>query len=167
MKKKLHPAVKISWRIGSYIGMIFLIFFFFMWGGLFIGALWGLLAGIGFIFGLLILWVIFIEIWVRLAYNRWFYEFTPDNLKIESGVIFKRYSNVPYERVQNVDIRRGIIARMFGFSAVNIQTAGYHYGGQGGFGSEGHIPAVDMQEAENIRDFLMKKISRKHSNSGL
>jgi membrane protein YdbS with pleckstrin-like domain len=107
-----------------------------------------------------------------MAYNRWFYEFTKDNLKIERGIIWKRYSNVPYERVQNVDIRRGIIARMLGFSSVMIQTAGYSGaapGWQMRFGrarynsamnTEGYIPAVDTEGAEKIRDFLMKRIGR-------
>ncbi|MCX6749687.1 MAG: PH domain-containing protein [Candidatus Pacearchaeota archaeon] len=165
--KKLHPGVKVSWRISAYIG--FIIFAFFL-----VVSIFAVLLAIGFGFYkilitfivLLILWIIFIEVWIQLSYDRWFYEFTPDNLKIESGVIFKRYSNVPYQRVQNVDIRRGIIARMLGFSAVNIQTAGYSAGGKG-FAAEGYIPAVDVKEAEKIRDFLMKKISKRSRLQGL
>jgi membrane protein YdbS with pleckstrin-like domain len=107
------------------------------------------------------------EVWVRMAYTRWFYEFTDTNLKQERGVIWKTYSNVPYERIQNVDIRRGIIARMLGFSSVMIQTAGYSAPARGrGISSEGYIPAVEVKEAERIRDFVMKKVSRK-SNQGL
>ena len=84
-------------------------------------------------------------------------------------MIWKTYSNVPYERVQNVDIRRGIIARIFGFSSVNIQTAGYSGYVRGGYayGSEGYIPALDMGEAERVRDFLMKRISKRHSHEGI
>ncbi len=154
MKKELHPAVKISWRIGAYISIIFLTFFF-------------LILDLKIFLFIIAVLIILIEIWIRLSYNRWFYEFTNDNLKIERGVILKRYSNVPYERVQNIDIRRGIIARMFGFSSVIIQTAGYSYGGARGFGSEGYIPAVSKEEAEKIRDFVMKKISKRGRSQGL
>ena len=169
MMKKLHPGVKVSWRISAYIGFIIFVFFLLI-------SVFAALLAIGFGFYkilttfiiILILWIIFVEVWIRLAYNRWFYEFTPDNLKIERGVIFKRYSNVPYERIQNVDIRRGIIARIFGFSSVMIQTAGYSGGGRGqGIGSEGYIPAVSKEEAEKIRDFVMKKISKKGRSQGL
>jgi len=39
-----------------------------------------------------------------MAYTRWLYEFAPTNFKKEMGIIWKRYSNVQYNRVQNVDI---------------------------------------------------------------
>jgi len=102
-----------------------------------------------------------------MAYNRWFYEFTGDQLRVERGIIWKRYSNVPYQRVQNVDITRGIVARICGFSSVNIQTAGYSAPANAhGRSPEGYIPAVATGEAEKIREFLMKKINKKNS-SGL
>jgi len=111
----------------------------------------------------LIVALICVEIYARLSYNNWEYEFTDMNLKLERGIIWKKYSNIPYERVQNVDIRRGIIARMLGFSTVDIQTAGASYSPRGGARSEGHIPAVGVKHAEEIREFVMHKISRKHS----
>ncbi len=107
------------------------------------------------------------EIYARLAYKNWKYEFTPTNLKIERGIIWKRYSNIPYERVQNVDIYRGILARILRFSSVMIQTAGYSvgYGRHGRVRPEGYLPAVGMEEAEKIRNFLIKKIVK--SKGGL
>jgi membrane protein YdbS with pleckstrin-like domain len=108
------------------------------------------------------------EIYAQMAYNRWFYSLSDNGLKLERGVIWKRYSNIPYERVQNVDIHRGILARMFGFSTVDIQTAGYHtYGGRGGQKSEGHIPAVGIEEAEKMRDFVTKRSSGKKTKGGV
>jgi membrane protein YdbS with pleckstrin-like domain len=120
-----------------------------------------LIYGLFFILSIIII----AEIYARMAYKRWFYEFTDSNLKLERGIIWKRYSNVPYERVQNVDIHRGILARMLGFSSVMIQTAGYSGAGRG-MHTEGYLPAVDIDAAEKIRDFLMKKIS-KRSSGGL
>ena len=105
------------------------------------------------------------EVYTRMAYNRWLYELSKDSLKLERGIIWKKYSNIPYQRVQNVDIHRGVIARMLGFSTVDIQTAGMHmsYGRYGGRArSEGHIPAVSIKEAEDMREFLMKKIGKRH-----
>ena len=101
------------------------------------------------------------------AYRNWKYEFTHDSLKIEKGVIIKKYKSIPYERIQNVDITRGILARIAGFSTIDIQTAGYSaYAAKGGVGqSEGHLPAVSIEGAEQIREFLMKRIT--HNKQGL
>lgn len=177
-KTKLHPGARWLFRVGMFFSLIFLSFFIAMftatfWIGIFAEGFAEGSVGLGtmFLIWISIVFILMIigEIWVRMAYNRWFYEFTDTNLKLERGVIWKRYSNVPYERVQNVDIHRGIIARMLGFSSLNIQTAGYSVtsGGHGGVGSEGYIPAINVEDAEKIRDFLMKKISKRHSQSGL
>jgi uncharacterized membrane protein YdbT with pleckstrin-like domain len=101
------------------------------------------------------------EIYSKLAYKNWKYELTSNELKLERGIIWKKYSTIPFERVQNIDIKRGILARIIGFSTLNIQTAGYHYTGNSGAISEGYIPAVSVEEAEKIRDFLVKKIGKR------
>jgi len=173
-KTMLHPGAKWQFRIGLFFTLIFVsIFFVFFTSALWISSVSS--NGANSFLGLLMSWIVILvilmvlgEIWVQMAYNRWFYEFTDTNLKLERGVIWKKYSNIPYERVQNVDIQRGIIARMLGFSTINIQTAGYSVpaGGRGGMGSEGYIPAIDIDTAEKIRDFVMKKISKRHSASG-
>ena len=175
----LHPGARWLFRLRAYTSLIILAIFISFWlVPLLVGVLSIVFPIISlssafytWLFGILIyLVLIFVigEIYTRMAYNRFLYEFTHTNLKVEKGIIWKRYSNIPYERVQNVDIHRGIIARMLGFSSVNIQTAGYSAPVRSGYGihSEGYIPAVSIEEAEEIREFLMKKIS-KHSRSGL
>jgi len=172
MKNKLHPGAKWQFRIGNYF-LLLILFFFLLWLGGFLSIMFK--SGNLLLVGILIYLpsaIIIGEIVTKMAYNRWFYELTSTNLKIERGIIWKRYSNIPYERIQNVDIRRGIIARILGFSAIMIQTAGYSYSNSGGsllFGggaTEGYLPAVDIKEAEKIREFLMEKIS-KTQNKGM
>jgi membrane protein YdbS with pleckstrin-like domain len=101
--------------------------------------------------------VVVSEIFARMSYNRWFYDFTGEGLRIERGIIWKRYSNIPYERIQNVDIHRGIIARMLGFSSLMIQTAGYSARAR----AEGNLPALDVVKAEDLRKFVMNKITHR------
>lgn len=114
---------------------------------------------------IVVIFLILLETYARLSYKFWLYEFTPTELRLERGIIWKRYSNVPYERVQNIDVTRGILARLFGFSSLNIQTAGYSaYRGHSSM-AEGYIPAVELSKAEEIRNFVMKKISK--SNKGM
>ncbi len=163
--EKLHPGAKWLFRVRSYVTLIFLIFVFGFW--IFGVASFVALATGGFILIFLLIFLGLIlffavsEIYARLAYRYWKYELTPHEIKLERGIIWKRYSTIPYERVQNVDINRGILARMMGFSTLDIQTAGYHYAGRGGAVSEGHIPAVSVNDAEKIRGFLIKKIGKR------
>jgi membrane protein YdbS with pleckstrin-like domain len=172
VKKQLHPGAKWLFRIGGIVGIFFFVIFFsiFFIPG-FVSSFQFNPDGLYFLVGILIfiflLLLVWIEIYTRMAYNRWFYDFTDSQLRVEKGIIWKKYSNIPYQRVQNVDITRGVIARICGFSSVNIQTAGYSAPVNSNCrSSEGYIPAVDVKEAEKIREFLMKKISNKNS-SGL
>jgi uncharacterized membrane protein YdbT with pleckstrin-like domain len=159
--ENLHPGVKWSWRFGLFLIIIFI--------GPFISiplivVLFALTESLEIV-GLLLLVIptlIFItililaEMFVRMSYNRYLYEFTNNGIKIERGIIWKRYSNIPYKRIQNVDVHRGIFARILGYSTVIFQTAGYS--GPHAFG-EGLLPAIDPKKSEEIRDMVMKKIS--------
>lgn len=163
--EKLHEGARWLFRVKAYLTMIFLVFVFGFWiaGAATIVALTTgtfLFFVLPFLVGLILLFIIS-EVYARLAYKNWKFELTSTSLRLERGIIWKRYSNVPYERVQNVDITRGILARIIGFSTLDIQTAGYHYTGRGGAISEGHIPAVSEKRAEEIREFLMKKIGKR------
>jgi len=162
--EKLHPGGKWLFRIGAYFTLGIIGIFLAFW----IGGIMGNLAGRGTATIIaLIFYISFViiggEIYTQMAYNNWRYEFTNRGLKLERGIIWKRYSNIPYERIQNVDIHRGILARMLGFSTIDIQTAGYSgYGHRGGKPkSEGHIPAVSISKGEKIREKVMKNITGK------
>ena len=169
--KKLHPGTIWSFRLG---GLIIAVFLSFILGWFIIPVILAiskifyntdlsLTVAIVTNIVYIIIIIIFIETYARLSYSNWRYDFGQSNLKTERGIIWKRYSNVPYERVQNVDVTRGIIARIFGFSTLNVQTAGFS--GQHAI-SEGYIPGVSIKEAENIREFLLKKIT-KNSKAGI
>lgn len=161
---QLHPGARWQFRIGGYFMFGFLGIFFGLW---IIAPLAGLLlSAVGVstssiltlvllsIFGYILFVIIVSEIYARMSYNRWFYDFNNEGLRLERGIIWKRYSNIPYKRIQNVDVHRGIIARMLGFSSLMIQTAGYSAQPH----AEGYIPAVEMNQAEQLRNFVMKKI---------
>jgi membrane protein YdbS with pleckstrin-like domain len=172
--EKLHPGAKWIFRLRTYWGLIILLIVLVPMGiGLLLesaiaggASKWAFNALLPFMLIIFFLTIISAEIYARLAYKFWKYKFTQRELKIEKGIIFKTYKSIPYERVQNVDIHRGILARMLGFSSVSIQTAGYSGGYHRGHGrsmSEGHIPAVSAEHAEEIRDWIMKKIVGKNS----
>jgi putative membrane protein len=166
--KSLHPGAKWLFRVNGFFRILFGVVFLSIFLFSFLIPLMGSnlenafsIFALVIIFAIIILFV-FIEIYARLSYKFWKYEFTGEQLRIESGIIWKRYSNIPYQRIQNVDITRGIIARLCGFSTVNIQTAGYSAVGNGArMSTEGYIPAVSIEEAEKIREFVIKKIGKR------
>lgn len=96
-------------------------------------------------------------IWARLSYHFWRYQLTENAYKAERGVIWKRYISIPYERIQNVDIYRGLVARILGLSDIHIQTAGFSAGGKGRW-TEGRLPGLDKEKAEEIREELIRRV---------
>ena len=185
---QLHPGARWVFRLNAYsrFGGLFFILVYFLVFSSFDNSRYSLFRtffGNSFLITLLsvllcvIIFVLIVgEIYARMTYNRYLYEIIHDSVKIEHGIIWKKYTSIPYERVQNIDIRRGIIARMFNFSTIEIETAG-----QSGMGSyygfrrrryqryksEGHLPAIDIDGAEKIREFVMRKIKHIRSGAGL
>ena len=158
--EKLHPGARWIFRVNSYITFLGLIIFVSIINLQIVLTMGGVGKFIYVLLGMILFLFVVGEIYTRLAYNNWAYEFTKQGLKTERGIIWKKYTSIPYEGVQNVDIHRGILARIFGFSSLNVQTAGSSYAGKGNF-SEGYIPALEPQTAEKIRESLMSHISSK------
>lgn len=109
-------------------------------------------------------------VWAKLTYKYYRYELTDKGFRKESGVIYKKYVTIPYDRIQNIDIYRGILARILGLSDLHIQTAGMsavvsQYA-TAGMGSEGRLPALPKDVAEQLRDELVDR-SRNSRHQGL
>lgn len=109
---------------------------------------------------IIFIYFIFCFVWAHLTYHFWRYQLTEDTLKIEKGVIWKKYISIPYQRIQNVDIYRGVIARILGLSDLQVQTAGYSGGyGRYGYGrTEGRLPGLGKEVAEELREELIKRV---------
>lgn len=105
------------------------------------------------------LFVVICFVWAKLSYRFYRYEFTEMGFRKESGVLYKKYVTIPYDRIQNVDINRGILARLLGLSDLQIQTAGFSASvsryGVVGVGAEGRLPGVSKSVAEQLRDELI------------
>ena len=117
--------------------------------------------------------LIFFWVWAKLTYRFYRYELREDGFRKELGVIWKKYVTVPYDRIQNVDIYRGVIARILGLSDLHIQTAGTAgVARRGLFGGarapEGRLPGLSREVAEQLRDELVKRARQPQTtNQGL
>jgi membrane protein YdbS with pleckstrin-like domain len=108
----------------------------------------------------LIVLILFIQfLWAKLFYNSFKFELAQKGLKIEKGVVWKRYVTIPYEKIQNVDIYRGPFERLLSLSEIHVQTAGF----SGTYLSEGRIPGLNPAKAEDLREELVAKIGRKEN----
>ena len=117
------------------------------------------------------LFLIFAWVWAKLSYRFYRYELREDGFRKELGVIWKKYVTIPYDRIQNVDIYRGIIARLLGLSDLHIQTAGTAGVVQRNSvgvlrDPEGRLPGLSREVAEQLRDELIKR-ARQSKNQGL
>jgi len=84
----------------------------------------------------------------EVAYVRRFsYEVTPDTFDIVSGVLSRRSREIPYERVQNVDISQNVLQRALGVAELRIETAG-------GSSSEAALRYVSREEAARLQELL-------------
>lgn len=105
----------------------------------------------------LIIFLIISFAWSKLVYYFYKYQLTELGFKKESGVIYKRYVTIPYDRIQNVDIHRSLLARLLRLSDLRIQTAGAT--GATYAGAEGRLPGLSPSVAESLRDELVKRAS--------
>lgn len=80
------------------------------------------------------------------------YRYEEGYLHIKSGVVFKKERSIKRERVQTVNIRRGLLQRLLGLASLQVETAG------GGAESEMSLTAVTLEEANNIKDALEKPV---------
>jgi putative membrane protein len=80
-----------------------------------------------------------------LVWRRFKYGVGASEIVIESGVLNRNRRSIPFDRVQDVDIERTFLARLFGLAKVRIET------GAGGK-DEGLLDSVSLAEANRLRE---------------
>ena len=148
---------KYKWKlflIGELSILFSLAFFYVIWS--LDGELpeWTLAA----LMAVMLVFTVICWLWSKWTYRFFKYEIGSENFRRESGVIYKKYTTIPYSRIQNIDINRGIFDRILGLSCVSIQTAG---SSNPYIVSEGEIPGLPVQVAEQIKEELIQKIGNK------
>ena len=80
-----------------------------------------------------------------LAWRRFRYGVGSEGIVIESGILARNRRAIPFERIQDVDLERSFLARLFGLAKVRIET------GAGGK-DEGLLDSVTLDEAHRLRE---------------
>ncbi|ERH10701.1 MAG: putative membrane protein [halophilic archaeon J07HX64] len=93
--------------------------------------------------------------WETAHVRRFTYRATGDTFDIQSGVLSRREREIPFERIQNVDIAQNVVQRAIGISEVRIETAG-------GGASEARLRYVSESEAARLQELIS---DRKHGET--
>lgn len=89
-----------------------------------------------------------------LHWRRFRYSIGARELVIETGLIGRKRRVIPFDRIQDIDIERGPLSRLFGVAAVKIETGGSAK-------DEGKLDSVGLADAHVLREQL-----RRHAAPG-
>ena len=147
-QKKISKKAINVWRITDLIqnligliiiGSLIFSFHYFNWLN-WIGILLYVLLGIGFL-------VMIYELTIRpvLLQKTWRYDIDENYIQLKHGFINKHSLIIPMSRVEYVNTNQGPILRYYNLSVLTIGT----------ITSANKIPAIPMQEAEEIRELII------------
>lgn len=107
------------------------------------------------IFGLislscLIMYVVSIVLIPSIRWNRWRYDVSDREIDLYRGIIIRKRTLVPINRIQHVDTRQGPVYRRFGLSSVTVSTAATTH----------EVPALDDDTADDLRDKISELVRK-------
>ena len=119
---------------------------------------------VGILFIVFLALVLIAWIMTNLSHRFYRYELKEKGFYKESGIVWKTYVTIPYSRIQNIEIYRGLLDRLFGLSQLHIQTAGY----SGPYRlTEGRLPGLSVEVADQLCDELANRSGRQSPSEGV
>lgn len=106
--------------------------------------------GIVFGLGVVVLVVAVSTLWELARYRRIDYELTADTFDLRSGVLSRREREIPFHRIQNVDIQQNVVQRLLDIAEVRLETAG-------GGSTEAQLRYVSRETAAHLQDELSRR----------
>ncbi|HSD14991.1 MAG TPA: PH domain-containing protein [Flavobacterium sp.] len=94
----------------------------------------------------------------KISFKKRGYAFRQHDVLYKSGIISETTTIIPYSRIQHVALHEGFIARQFGLASIQIFTAG-------GGNSDIEIPGIEKDQAQNIKQLLMTKLTAEIANN--
>jgi len=84
----------------------------------------------------------------RAAWRRRTWSLGPRALELHRGVLTHRATSVPYERIQQIDVERGPLERMFGISQLVVRTAAAS--------TDANLYGLSPADADHLRHELLE-----------
>lgn len=85
---------------------------------------------------------------VLLYWSRFEYRVSPNEIRIDSGIVRRTHRSIPFDRVQDVDISQGPVARLLGLAQVKFET------GASAGQEEGVLQAIALDRAHELRELV-------------
>jgi putative membrane protein len=82
-----------------------------------------------------------------LYWRRFEYRVGEEEIRIDSGIFSRTHRSIPFERIHDVAITQGPVARLLGIAKVKFETGG----GAGASDEEGSLQAIALERAQQIR----------------
>ncbi len=103
--------------------------------------IWGVFVLVG---------LVAVGLWEMAYVKRYEYRVTRDTFDIDSGVFSRREREIPFERIQNVDVAQNVFQRALGIAEVRLETAG-------GGDSEARLRYVSRPEATRLQELVSER----------
>jgi membrane protein YdbS with pleckstrin-like domain len=148
--QQVDRRVVALWRLQRTVRLCLFVTPLGLIGGFLVGqntsATLGMLFGVAFIS----FHALMVLVWPPLEYRNLRYTVREEDLMVESGVLFHRWSCIPFTRIQHVDTRQGPMERLFGLQRLAVYTAA-------GMHADGSIPGLHTDVAAALRDDLSRR----------
>jgi putative membrane protein len=76
-------------------------------------------------------------------------------IRIDSGMLSRTHRSIPFDRIQDVDISQGPVARLLAIAKVKFETGGSAGGGE----DEGVLHAIPLSRAQELRTLVRARRS--------
>jgi putative membrane protein len=84
-----------------------------------------------------------------LRYYFTVYSLDAQKMVIKTGLVYRQTRTIPLERIQNVELSRGVLHQMLDLADLKIETAG-------GTQAEAQLSALSVAEAKRLKEFLQR-----------
>ena len=91
---------------------------------------------------------VFVVVGIFLYWRRFEFRVGANEIRIDSGILSRLHRSIPFDRIQDVDITQGPLARLLGLARVRFETGG----SAGAKQDDGSLAAISLARAEAIRD---------------
>ena len=91
---------------------------------------------------------IFLVAGVFIYWRRFQYRVGANEIRIDSGILNRTHRSIPFDRIQDVDISQGPVARLLGLARVKFETGGSAQDKD----DDGALAAIALPRAEALRD---------------
>ncbi len=103
------------------------------------------------IFIALIIFILSNMIIAYLGFKKKKYKLRQYDIVYKTGLLWRSETSIPFVRVQHSEVIQGPIERLFRLSKLKLYTAGGH-------SSDLSVPGLSLPKAEQLKDFITKRI---------